>query len=462
MFELAGGRLAGVDAEALFAQQHDDGALPEPHHGLVRNADRQIVEAIAVEVAHRQRIAEVFARQARAAAEDLLCGQAFGAREVENAGRPLQHVNRSGVRERGVVLGNTDDQIVEAVVAEVAARQGPPKGGGLGLARSGDQLVASARPQTAGVAEEYVDRGGRERTEVLAGHRRRDVVEAVGVEVADRERGAETILQAGRIVDPRRVLIEAIRHRREPERRPRAAVDGQDPGLREISHGMIGHADDEIGEGIAVEVAAGEDLAEVHVGFGEPRRGRLPNRDRRRGREPGGRSQVDRDDAGIGEVEGREQAVLVGHPDREVGKAVAVEIAGGEGPAEAVFGLGAAGGELPQDGRRRDPIQPAPTHAVAHHHLAASVDERRRPAAIRNAGREIVDAVAVEIGRCEGKAEGIRTGSVRVRQIRPREPLRPHRREPDRRQRRRLRGPGAGLVHQAGEGRRAGDEGREP
>src|SRR6266508_4170216 len=110
----------GTRQPASGAVQHvhgprvDDGA-----HVLQRHPDRQVGEAIAVEVANRQRITEAVAELSGPRHPGVLREElAAGTRQP--AGGAIQHIHGTSVADGAQILtGDTDGQVSEAIVVEV-------------------------------------------------------------------------------------------------------------------------------------------------------------------------------------------------------------------------------------------------------------------------------------------------------------------------------------------------------
>ena len=94
-------------------------------HILARHADRQVVEAVVIEVARGQKFSERVACLGGALdVHDVLVPDLVASCS-EAARRPEEHVDGAGVRDCPDVLAdNADRQVVEAVAVEVADRQG--------------------------------------------------------------------------------------------------------------------------------------------------------------------------------------------------------------------------------------------------------------------------------------------------------------------------------------------------
>ena len=92
---------------------------------LAGHADRQVVEAVVVEVADGEGVAEAVAALGGVEDAGAVLVPELVARGGEAARRPVEHVDRAGVRRRPDVLaGHADRQVVEAVVVEVAGGEG--------------------------------------------------------------------------------------------------------------------------------------------------------------------------------------------------------------------------------------------------------------------------------------------------------------------------------------------------
>ena len=150
---------------------------------------------------------------------------------------------------------------------------------------------------------------------------------------------------------------------------------------------------------------------------------------------------------------GRPGAILR-DADRQVVDAVAVEIPRRERRAEELAllgGIGAARGELVQEVVGEPGGESTARRAVAHDDRAAAEDRVARESLVeRNAGGEIVDAVAVEVPGRHRRAELVAALRNVEQQVLVVERLRADRREPEERELR--RGRCGGSEHRDGTG----------
>ncbi len=227
----------------------------------------------------------------------------------------------------------------------------------------------------------------------------------VSVEVADRQARPEPVAFLGGTGTHGALRPELAPGGRESGP---AAVEDRGLAVHEWPHRIVsarpagGRTDREVGVAVAVEVARGEGVPEPVWRVGKVRRtGRCARQDRcARHDQPVVAAPNDHHHPG--RDAGPE--TLARDADCEVGIAIAVEVAGGEGLTEAIAGLGIVG-ELvlrPQLIARRGQ---AGSRAVQDVDRAG---EARRTDAVRgDPDREVGSAVPVEVGRCQCAAEGI-------------------------------------------------------
>ena len=282
---------------------------------------------------------------------------------------------------------------------------------------------AVGEDQTELAAEDDVDRA----VVALAGNADAQVAEAVAVEIARSHSIAEA-LAVGRVAeDAGGVLGDEIAQER--HQTARAAMRDVDRAAVGGALGRAGaaarRADRQVVVGVAVEVAGGERGAEL-VGRGGATRGRnLP---------AGG---VAVDPVGVLDVEAVGGAVVNFHradrdvavvgmtfrrnPHREVVEEVAVEIAGGEGVAEllpSLRGGRAADEALEEDGARRRGLEPLARDPVADDDDAAVGAAAAGEAVVeRDARREVVGAVTVEVARRDGPGEVVARLGLEEQQV---------------------------------------------
>src|SRR5690606_12524962 len=371
-------------------------------HVLVGDADGEVVAAVAVEVPRGEGRAEVVTELA-------LAGEAAGPLHPELAllggearGGAEEHDGGAGV----VVLAeNTDGEVVVAVAVEVPHGDGEAEA--VSFLRGAWDVAGLLRPELAAGggeagsrAVDHVDGASVPGDAVvLEGDAGGEVVVAVAVEVPGGEPAAEFVAELGRAGGAGRVL------------RPQLAAVGGKAGTRAVEddgragvvlpvHRLVGDADGEVVEPVAVEVPRGEGDAEVVEGLGGAGPGRgLGPRLGAGGGEAGGRAV----DHLHGPAVLDSARVLAGDADGEVVEPVAVEVPRREGVAEDVACFSGLAGEV---------ILSPELVAIAAEAAGAAVEHvddagvsRRAHVLEGDADGEVGVAVGVEVGRREGEAE---------------------------------------------------------
>ena len=247
------------------------------------------------------------------------------------AGAAIEDVDRAGKRAvRDVLVWDADRQIAAAVAVEIAYGQGLAEE----LAHAGGvedtgavlapELVAGRR-QTPRAAVEDVDRAGIvDAPDVLAGDADRQIVAPVAIEIARGQGAAEYVVRLGGVEDTGAVLApELVSGRREAIGAAVEDVDrARDAGA---AHALVRDADRQIVAAVAVEVARGQGVAEVVEGLAAVEdTGAVLAPERVSGpREAIGAAVEHVDRAGAVDA----ADVLTGDADRQIGAAVAVEVA---------------------------------------------------------------------------------------------------------------------------------------
>ena len=227
----------GVHVDSLRSGDDDSGRRAREHnhppgvvlavHPFQRHSDREVVSAVAVEVGGSEGVSELVAggddvgNPRGVLVEEL----PEGLERVHSIRVAVADLDRAAAVETvDVLAGNADGEVVEAVavevpgnqrMAEVVALLGLVDGRGAALPevfRERGQLERDVA-----LAEEDLhlpDVGeGRERT-VVAAQADGQVVDAVAIEVADRDRGSELIADARRMQRIGRGLVDQLRARR--------------------------------------------------------------------------------------------------------------------------------------------------------------------------------------------------------------------------------------------------------
>jgi len=246
-------------------------------HGLEGDADRQIVlagddagEPALVELARGKGRSEAFAGDRGgtevAVVEELVAGRGKPRR------RAVEDVDLAGVvLDADVAVRSTDRQVVEVVPVEVAGGQRPAEAiAGRRrpehAARAGAQRLAPFVEQPGGTAIEDVDNAHvARRAGVLEGDADGEVVEAVVVEVAHRQRVAELVVDLRHAVD--RVVLADEAAKAGGRRAVDPLVDPDPAGVgdrrrRTEFEVVTRRAGGDVGRAVAVEVPGDDGRAE--------------------------------------------------------------------------------------------------------------------------------------------------------------------------------------------------------
>ena len=247
----------------------------------------------------------------------------------------------------------------------------------------------------------------------------REVVEAVAVAVVDRDGLTETVVAEGARLNVRRVLVDRLRPG-DDDAGVAAVEDPDATGVAVAVDAFGGGADHELVEAIAVEIAGREHLAPAVLG----RTGAGDAREVLVEKEPArlecgvavGGAIADLDRTGVGHA----VDVFAGSADREVVEAVLVEVADGEGGAEAVavFGIvDRAHSPLPEILDERPGFEPDAGDAPADLHLTDLVLREELLIVPVDPDRQIQDAVAVEVAGDQGVARELLRDARRMQRV---------------------------------------------
>ncbi|MEZ5332670.1 MAG: hypothetical protein R2991_11590 [Thermoanaerobaculia bacterium] len=240
------GQAAGVTVEDLHR------SLVTGAEVLVRDAHRDVVVAVAVEVAHRQDGAEAISvlglvEHSRAALE-----QPCRLVRLETGGAARDHVDGSrldGAADLVILPRNADDEVGEGIVVEVADRQGGTEEIAV-LACVPVEIVlveelgAGCVEPVLGAEEDVEGSGVVGAARVFAGDPERQVLEPVAVEVGGRQGETELVAglrdvgDAGDPLMPELVVLggepgrRGARRHSDPEDAERRSQPGREPPTR--------------------------------------------------------------------------------------------------------------------------------------------------------------------------------------------------------------------------------------
>ncbi len=258
--------VGGGQADRRSVQDVEAPGLRDAVHGGARGADHQVIVAVLVQVAGGQPLREPAAGRAHGAAERSGL-EHDGARGMQAArAAAADHRDDAGA---AVLADRTDRQVVVAVAVEIAGRQREAevvvgfrerRRVGLGQHEAGRQLDAVREPVVDPDAAR-IDDGA----DIVVRQAHRQVVEAVAVEVADRQRIAELdrVVQGRARAEQRGAQVPQAAHR--------PPVDG-DHAVRGGGHqpvGLPGGGHGQIVAAVTVEVAGSQRVAEQVAGVGD-------------------------------------------------------------------------------------------------------------------------------------------------------------------------------------------------
>ena len=256
---LAEREIVGDPEASLRAVEHVD--LTGVVVGLevfIRNADGQVVAAVAVEVPGGQRSTEAIAR-VDGAVDSTRLRELGVVLDAQPARRAIQHVHLARVDLAFDILpGHPDRQVVSAVAIEVACGQClPEQVAALGVSLDGSglaELLAAACAKAVGRAVEDDHRAGVGlAVDVLTGHPNGEIVVAVAVEVADSQGAAEPVVTLGVTDDTAGLAEELIPRCAKPTGRPVEDVDRA--GVDDATVVLTRYANGDIAEAVTIEVA---------------------------------------------------------------------------------------------------------------------------------------------------------------------------------------------------------------
>ena len=292
--------------------------------------------AVAVQISRRERGSERVAGLRPVDDVGAVLAPQLVAGRGDAAGGAVEDLDGAGAGGRPDALseaprrrGRPRPSPLRSAAASAAPNESPPSDASSDAgAVLGPQLVAG-RGQPAAGAVDHVDRAGAGgRSDAVAGRPDGEVVLTVAVQVGGRERCPEPIAGRGAALDPAAALAQDLMAaRRQPVGRAVEDVDGA--GVVRRAQVLAGGTDRQIREAVVVEVGDGDRrpepvtarrrlaAAEVVLGKGLVA-----------GVAEAAAGAVDHvDGAGVG----RRPHVLARRTDREVGIAVAIEVARGSG-----------------------------------------------------------------------------------------------------------------------------------
>jgi hypothetical protein len=206
---------------------------------LARHPDGEVCAAVTIEIADRQRAAEIvvflgiLGEPRPVLLEERVPERTQSAR-IGASGASVHHLDRARHRDcSDAVEGHTDREVVIGVAVEASGRERPSERVAFfglvahpGAVLMEDLIALVAQLGSAAVDDLHCSRACHG-ADALAGYANCQVVEPVAVEVAGRKSSAERVVFFGGVDEPPVVLGEELRSGRgEPGRRPIQNLDG--------------------------------------------------------------------------------------------------------------------------------------------------------------------------------------------------------------------------------------------